>query len=246
MSSSPVEPLRMREENGALWVTIDNPPHNLMNEALFFSFSAVAERAAAPDVRAVVITGEGRSFSKGADLRGLLTNPERLDEKFVIEANRHFSELEKIRKPVIAAINGACFGGGLELSLCCHVRVCSDKARIGLPELTAGVVPGLGGITRLIRVVGEARAMELILLGDLITAEQALAYGLVSRIFPAAEFMPRVRSFVAAILAAKQETIEALIDLVSQHRFVSERGPIEAAARSFAWLVKHAVSAPGA
>lgn len=237
-------PLQLQIDGGILWVTLSRPPDNLMDASFFGAFDSIQEQVQAPEVHAVVLTGAGRSFSKGADLRGMMKEPGRLDEAFVIEANRQFTAIEQLRKPVIAAINGACFGGGLELSLCCHVRVCSDKARIGLPELTAGVVPGLGGITRLIRAVGEARAVELMLLGDLIPAPQALSYGLVSRIFPARGFLDHVRTFVQAITAAKPETIESLLNLVAQHRFVYETGRIEAAARAFAWLVKKAVTPP--
>ncbi|HEY8241667.1 MAG TPA: enoyl-CoA hydratase/isomerase family protein [Kiritimatiellia bacterium] len=242
MTEDPASPVQVRTDDGILWITLNNPPHNLMGSAFFDGFKLAHDAFSAPDVRAVVLTGAGRSFSKGADLRELKAKYGTINEEFVVEANKLFSSIEHVRKPVVAAINGACFGGGLELSLACHVRVCSDKARIGLPELTAGVVPGLGGITRLIRVIGESRAMELMLLGDLIPAEKALAYGLVSRIFPADNFLPNVNGFVRAIMAAPAETIDALLDLVAMHRFVAERGPIEAAARSFAWLVKNAVT----
>ncbi len=235
-------PVHTRVTDGVLWITLNNPPHNLLGSFFFDALDELSRQISSPDVRAVIITGTGRSFSKGADLRELTARFGTLDEKFVIEANKHFTAIEKLRKPVIAAINGACFGGGLELSLACHLRVCSDKARIGLPELTAGVVPGLGGITRLMRVVGEARALEMMLLGDLINAEKALAYGLVSRVFHAQDFEASVNAFVRAIIAAPPETIEALFDLVAMHRWVYERGPIDAAARAFAWLVKKAVT----
>ncbi|MFH0907935.1 MAG: enoyl-CoA hydratase/isomerase family protein [bacterium] len=235
-------PLLLRNDEGVLWISLNNPPHNLMDSSFFSAFEAARDGIVAPDIRAVVITGAGRSFSKGADLNELKAKFGAINEEFVVEANRLFTSIEHVRKPVVAAINGACFGGGLELSLCCHVRVCCDKARIGLPELTAGVVPGLGGITRLMRVVGEARALELMLLGDLVTAEKALAYGLVSRVFPSDGFLGNVNNFIRAIIAAPAETIESLLDLVAMHRFVYERGPIEAAARSFAWLVKNAVT----
>jgi enoyl-CoA hydratase/carnithine racemase len=235
-------PIQLRLDDGVLWITLNNPPHNLMGSFFFDAFDDIHAKISSPDVRAAVITGTGRSFSKGADLRQLKEKFGTIGEEFVVEANKLFTGIEHLRKPVIAAINGACFGGGLELSLACHMRVCSEKARIGLPELTAGVVPGLGGITRLIRAIGEARAVELMLLGDLIPAEKALAYGLVSRVFHTEGFLDNVNSFVRAIIAANPETIHALLDLVAQHRYVYEPGRIEAAARSFAWLVGKAVS----
>jgi enoyl-CoA hydratase len=242
MSESPSSPVLLHLDDGLLWVKIHNPPHNLLGSSFFDAFEEIHRRITAPEVRAVVITGTGRSFSKGADLRQLQSKYGEIGEDFVVEANHLFSSIEHLRKPVVAAINGACFGGGLELSLACHLRVCSNKARIGLPELTAGVIPGLGGITRLMRAIGEARAVEMMLLGDLITAEKALAYGLVSRIFSARDFEPCVSAFARAIMAAPPGTVEALLDLVAMHRFVAERGPIEAAARKFAWLVKNAVT----
>lgn len=242
MSGAAASPVLLHLDDGLLWVKIHNPPHNLLGSSFFDAFADIQLHIAKPEVRAVVITGNGRSFSKGADLRQLQEKYGQIGEEFVVEANTLFSSIEHLRKPVVAAINGACFGGGLELSLACHLRVCSDKARIGLPELTAGVIPGLGGITRLMRAIGEARAVEMMLLGDLITADKALAYGLVSRVFHAKDFEASVNAFVRAVMAAPPGTVEALLDLVAMHRFVAERGPIEAAARKFAWLVKSAVT----
>jgi methylglutaconyl-CoA hydratase len=136
-----------------------------------------------PSVRAIVITGEGeKAFCAGADLKerqGMSEN----DVRVQVELYRsELGPLDRSPKPVIAAINGVAFGGGLELALVCDLRVAAAHAKLGLPETTLGIIPGAGGTQRLPRVVGEARAKEMILLGRPLTAAEALAWGLVNRV----------------------------------------------------------------
>lgn len=143
-------------------------------------------------VRAVLITGSGdKAFSAGADIKERATDVVRGTEYFVRQKATHelFRNIEEFEKPVIAAINGVALGGGLEIALCCDLRIAASHARFGLPEIKLGVIPAAGGTQRLPRLVGEARAKELILTADLVDAETALRYGIVSRVVPPADLM---------------------------------------------------------
>jgi enoyl-CoA hydratase/carnithine racemase len=159
------------------------------------------------------------------------------DPSMLMFGNKIFSFISHLKKPAIAAINGPCFGGGLELALSCHIRLCSEKARLGLPELSIGVIPGLGGIQRLIRVVGEAKALEMILLGDMISASRALELNLVSRVFPKKDFFPKVRIFVRTLLSARKEAIEEVLRLADLSRSGNEEENVLKAAESFTRLI---------
>lgn len=147
------------------------------------------------DIRVLVLTGAGRAFSPGADLNWFKMEefapkmrviPRRL-------THRLFDDLEHLEKPVLAAINGTCAGGGLELALSCDLRIAADTARLGLPEVNAGIMPGSGGCSRLIEVVGLGRAKQLAMLGELITAREAEAMNLVNWVVPAAELAAKTR-----------------------------------------------------
>lgn len=143
-------------------------------------------------VRAVLITGSGdKAFCAGADIKERATDVVRGTEYFVRQKATHelFRNIEEFEKPVIAAINGVALGGGLEIALCCDLRIAASHARFGLPEIKLGVIPAAGGTQRLPRLVGEARAKELILTADLVDAETALRYGLVSRVVSQTELM---------------------------------------------------------
>jgi enoyl-CoA hydratase len=176
-------------------LTIDNPPLNLVTEALLASFEvalASLEAADPGEVRAVVVTGSGdRAFSAGSHVGEF--------EAQRSEAGRARHELEsgvarrlaELPMPTIAAIEGNALGGGLELALCCDLRIASDRAKLGLPEVRLAVTPGAGGTQRLPRVVGAARAKELILTGKVLSADEAERIGLVHEVVPAGQAIAR-------------------------------------------------------
>jgi enoyl-CoA hydratase len=144
-------------------------------------------------VRSVLITGSGdRAFCAGADIKERAGDVVRGSEYFVRQKATHdlFRNIEEFEKPVIAAINGVALGGGLEIALCCDIRLAASTARFGLPEIKLGVIPAAGGTQRLPRLIGEARAKELILMADLIDADTALRMGMVSRVLPPEELFP--------------------------------------------------------
>ncbi len=170
----------------AIW-TIDREPRmNSLSRATLLALGKLTcEALENTSIRAIVITGAGdKAFCAGADLKerqGMSENDVRLQ----VELYRsELGPLDRSPKPVIAAINGVAFGGGLELALVCDLRVAASHALLALPETTLGIIPGAGGTQRLPRVIGEARAKEMILLGTRLTADQALAWGLVNRVTP--------------------------------------------------------------
>src|SRR5262245_26048469 len=183
-TASPV----LLDRRGAVGVLTLNRPDRrnaLSRDTLYALGRFGRELVADPAVRAIVVTGAGdKAFCAGADLKerqGMTPDDVR------VQVGLYRSELgvlDKSPKPVIAAINGVAFGGGLELALVCDLRVASPSAELALPETTLGIIPGAGGTQRLPRIVGEARAKEMILLGRKLTAQEALAWGIVNRVSP--------------------------------------------------------------
>jgi enoyl-CoA hydratase len=176
-------------------LTLVNPPLNLVTEALLHEFDAALatlEAAAPGDVRAVVVTGTGdRAFSAGShvgEFEAQRGEAGRVRHELESGVARRLAELPM---PTIAAIEGNALGGGLELALCCDLRVASERARLGLPEVRLAVTPGAGGTQRLPRVVGAARAKQLILTGAVLTAQEAERIGLVTEVVPAGEAVAR-------------------------------------------------------
>lgn len=177
------------EQRGAVAIwTINRPDRmNSLSRATLFALGKLAREAVSNDsIRAIVLTGAGeKAFCAGADLKerqGMSENDIRVQ---VALYRSELGILDRSPKPVIGAINGVAFGGGLELALICDLRVAASHATLALPETTLGIIPGAGGTQRLPRIVGDARAKEMILLGRRLTAQEALAWGLVNRVAPA-------------------------------------------------------------
>jgi enoyl-CoA hydratase/carnithine racemase len=229
--------IEIETEGAILIVRINNPPNNYLPAGFFKELYECRDLFLSPEVAAIIMTGKGNVFSKGVDLQELGASPFDIDQNIVRFGNKIFSFISNLKKPVIAAINGPCLGGGLELALACHLRLCSEKARLGLPELSIGIIPGLGGIYRLIQVMGEAKALEMILLGDMISASRALELNLVNRIFPKKEFITKVMIFVKTLLSARKEAIERVLTLAALARTANEEENILKAAESFTQLI---------
>lgn len=155
-----------------------------------------------PRVRAVILTGAGdRAFCAGADIKERADHQISGTEFFVQQKATHdlLRDIEELEKPVIAAINGVALGGGLELAMCCDIRLAAEHARMGLPELRIGAIPAAGGTQRLPRLIGEARAKHLMFTGMQIDAQTALQFGLVAQVCPGAELMAQAHQLAASI-----------------------------------------------
>jgi len=152
--------------------------------------AALGEVASDPGVRALVLTGEGRAFAAGADIEEMSAMTAVEGEAFSRLGHESFASLEALAIPTIAAVHGVVFGGGFELAMACTFRVATQNARFGLPEIKLGLIPGYGGTQRLPRLVGEARALEMIMTGRSVRAEEALQMGLVNRVEDSAEATP--------------------------------------------------------
>jgi enoyl-CoA hydratase len=154
-------------------------------------------------VRAVVLTGAGdRAFAAGADITELATESPAAGREHALRGQHVLDLIEHMGKPVIAAINGFALGGGCELAMACTLRIAADSAKLGQPEINLGLIPGYAGTQRLARIVGRGRALELLLTGDPLGADEALRLGLVNRVVPAAELLSESKR-LAASLATK-------------------------------------------
>src|SRR5215218_4549131 len=177
-------------------ITINRPDRlNALNAATIDELrAAVLEMRQDESVRTVIITGAGeKAFVAGADIAEL-SQQSPLGARITAQRGQHvFDLVETLGKPVIAAINGFALGGGCELAMACTLRVAADTARLGQPEINLGLIPGYGGTQRLPRLVGKGIALEILLTGEMITAERAYAIGLVNRVLPAAMLMVEAR-----------------------------------------------------
>jgi enoyl-CoA hydratase len=181
-------PIRIEQRGAvAIW-TIDRADRrNALSRSTVLAFGKLARDAESNEsIRAIVVTGVGDvAFCAGADLKERPTMDENAVRALLDLYRSELRPLDRSPKPVVAAINGVALGGGLELALACDLRIASAHARLGFPETSLGVIPGAGGTQRLPRIVGEGRAKEMILLGRQLTADEALAWGLVHRVTPA-------------------------------------------------------------
>jgi len=174
-----------KKENIGL-LTINRPEKmNAISQELTAELSLLLDEIENDDeLRVIVITGAGdKAFVAGADINELVDRDARLGRRVSRERQEIFLRIENLHVPVIAAINGYALGGGLELALACSIRICSEKAQFGAPEVKLGIIPGDGGTQRLPRLVGQGRAMEMIITGDFIDAQEAYRIGLVNKVF---------------------------------------------------------------
>ena len=170
--------------------------------------AAIDEVAANDDIYVVILTGAGRSFVAGADIGEMRDLTSISGKKFGVHGGSVFLKLENMAKPVIAAVNGFALGGGNELCMACDIRLASEKAKFGQPEVGLGITPGFAGTQPLPRIVGISKAMELILTAKVIGAAEAKAIGLVSEVYPPEELMPKAMELANAICANAQIAVQ--------------------------------------
>lgn len=195
--------VRLRIEEGIAVITLDNPPVNVLSPKVLEDLEANVDKVVADSsVKGVVLTAAGtNAFSAGADVKTFASlGPERVPEMIRL-GHKIFGRIENLDRPVIAAINGLALGGGCEMTLACDIRVSSDRARFSQPEVTLGLIPGWGGTQRLARLVGPARAKEMIFTGQMITAQEALRIGLVNKVVPDGEELRAAMDILRIIIA---------------------------------------------
>jgi enoyl-CoA hydratase len=193
--------VKLEVKDGIATITMNRPEAmNALNEKVLQELKeAVAQVREDSVVRVVIITGEGPAFVAGADIPSLLAqNPSEIRE-FTQFGQGVMNDIERLEKPVIAAVNGFALGGGLELALACDIRLASTEARMGLPEVGLGIFPGFGGTQRTPRLIGKGRACELIFTGDQIGAEEAARTGLVNRVVPPQQLMAEAQRLAKRI-----------------------------------------------
>lgn len=168
------------------------------------------------DVASLIITGAGeKSFVAGTDIAELTGLDSTTGREFALRGQEVFGRIEQLGKPVIAAVNGYALGGGCELALACHIRIASEKARFGQPEVHLGIIPGYGGTQRLARLVGKGRAIEMICTGVQIDAAEAFRIGLVNKVVPPADLLPRAQAMGEIIGSMGQRAVHFALEAVN-------------------------------
>ncbi|MBK6341615.1 MAG: enoyl-CoA hydratase/isomerase family protein [Flavobacteriales bacterium] len=217
----PYTNLLVTDADGIRTITINRPDQlNALNRATIDELDrALTEADADKSVRVLIITGSGaKAFVAGADIKEFAHFS--IEEGRALSADgqkKLFNHVENMSKPVIAAVNGFALGGGLELAMSCHFRVASDNAKLGLPEVGLGVIPGYGGTQRLARLVGKGKAMEMIFLGGagMIKAEEALQWGVVNHVVPQDQLMTKCNELASAIAKNSPTALGAAIRAVN-------------------------------
>ncbi|SHI08716.1 enoyl-CoA hydratase/isomerase family protein [Desulfosporosinus lacus] len=216
------EAIQVSKENGVATITLNRPPMNPLNTQIFKELTqAINELQSDISVGAVIMTGSGdKAFAAGADVTEMANLTPVEVYNFCQDSQIAFKRIENLGKPVIAAINGLALGGGCELALCCDFRVAADTAKFGQPEIGLGIIPGAGGTQRLPRLIGAAKAKELIFLGDIIDASAALGLGLVNKVVPtellleeAQKLAKRLSSKPAVAMAMAKSAINTGLNL---------------------------------
>lgn len=220
MSDSPsFENLRYAKKNQTAFITINRPKVlNALNaltiQELGRAFQSVRDD---DDVRVAIVSGEGeKAFVAGADINELALLDAVDGHALSVRGQVVFSLVESCGKPVIAAVNGFALGGGCELALACTFRIASENARFGQPEVKLGIIPGFGGTQRLPRLVGQGRALQILLTGEMIHAEEALRIGLVNEVLPADELLPRAEALARKIIANAPLATHYCLDAVNK------------------------------
>ena len=200
-------------------ITINRPEKlNALDDLTLAELSAaIDEVASRKDVGGAIVTGAGaKAFVAGADISQLATQGPLDGRTRAMVGQRIFSKYEQSPKPVIAAVNGFALGGGLELALACHIRIASDNAKLGLPEVKLGIGPGYGGTQRLPRLIGRGRALQLMLTAEMTDAAEAHRIGLVNKVVPAAELMAAAEAMLRQILANGPVAVALCIEAVNR------------------------------
>ena len=199
-------------------LTVNRPEKlNALNASVIGALGeAIDDLRDRDDVAGIILTGAGRAFIAGADISELTGLTARAGQTLAQRGQEVFRRFETSPKPVIAAVNGFALGGGCELAMACHIRIASEAAKFGQPEVKLGVIPGYGGTQRLARLVGKGRALQLVLTGEMVDAAEAYRIGLVNRVVPGDQLLPAARTLMQQVLANAPLALAACIDVVDR------------------------------
>ncbi len=206
-------------DNGILTITINRPEKlNALNKTVIQELSSVLDEVISnPELKGVIITGSGqKAFVAGADISEFVSL-DKAGGKLLAQQGQDnvFSKIENSPKPIIAAVNGFALGGGCELAMACHFRLASSQAKFGQPEVNLGLIPGYGGTQRLTQLVGKGKAMELMMTGNMVDAEEAKNLGLVNHVTTSEELIPKTMELLRTILSKAPLAIENIIHLTN-------------------------------
>ena len=208
------------ERDGAVAVITVNRPkvlNPLNTQTLDELRQAILELKGDDGVRAIVLTGAGeKSFIAGADINELATQTPVSGREHAMTGQHILDLIEQMGKPVIAAINGFALGGGCELAMACTIRIAADTAKLGQPEINLGLIPGYAGTQRLARIVGRGRALELLLTGDMVSAQEAHRLGLVNRVVPAADLIAEAKKLATTLASKAPVAIRYILESVNK------------------------------
>ncbi|MBA5628638.1 enoyl-CoA hydratase-related protein [Moheibacter lacus] len=213
------ENLLVEIENKIAVVTLNRPASlNALNKGLLEDISQFLDGARENDaIRTIILTGSGeKSFVAGADIKEFSDFNGQQGEQLAAKGqNDVFNKVENFPKPILAAINGFALGGGLELAMSAHFRIASENAKLGLPEVTLGLIPGYGGTQRLPKLIGKGRAAQMIFTAEMITANRAYEMGLVNEVVPQSELIERAKTIASKIISNSSTAIEKAIQVIN-------------------------------
>jgi len=212
----PYQSVTLAADDGIATLTVNRPDKlNALNAATITDLGeAIEEVRSRADIRGLIVTGAGRAFVAGADISELAAETPMSARELALKGQKIFSRFESSPKPVIAAVNGFALGGGCELALACHIRIASEQAKFGQPEVKLGICPGYGGTQRLARLVGKGRALQLLMTGETIDAAEAYRMGLVNRVVAADSLINTATGMLRQIFSNGPLAVAACIEAV--------------------------------
>ena len=222
---SELSTIQLSKEGQVGIVSLNHPPANTLSKQMIEDINSVLDDLRKDaSVKVIIFRGEGRFFAAGADIKEFASTTER--ETFEEMARRGqfvFEKIESFSKPIIAVIHGAALGGGLELAMATHMRLVADDAKLGLPELSLGIIPGFAGTQRLPKLVGKAKATEMILTSEAITGKEAVALGLANQSYPQEDLFAEALKLAGKIASKGAISVKFSLELI----YTSEKEPLE-------------------
>ncbi|MDC3412584.1 enoyl-CoA hydratase [Aquibacillus sp. 3ASR75-11] len=227
--------LNYEMSNHVATITLNSPPANALSSTIMQGLSDILDQIEKdPSIKAIVLKGEGKFFSAGADIKEFTTLQQSSDYQSLAKKGQDlFNRVENFHIPIIASIHGAALGGGLELAMACHIRIVTETAKLGLPELTLGIIPGFAGTQRLPQYVGTAKAYEMILLGEPITGKQAADWGLANTATSEDELAATTQLLAQKITEKSGPSIRHVMELIPYAKSAQFQIGVEKEAEAF-------------